>query len=160
MAEQKPEKSGSKRGRGGTGNGGMRFGRGLFGWVLFVALVVAFVYALRLGHPDYKPIAVNQFMKAVEDGKIATLTVTGDEIDGEFLEKQTLKLSPTGPQTEVLKFKTEYPASVTSQFELIKWIYDHGPKDKGTMFIKAENTNGFLMQLLSTGIFWIVLIVL
>jgi cell division protease FtsH len=158
MAEQKPERSGSKRGRGGAGNGGMRFGRGLFGWVLFAALIVAFFLAVR-GHPDYKPIAVNQFMKAIEEGKVATLTVTGDEIDGEFTEKQTLKVSPTGPQTEVLKFKTEYPGGVTSQFQLIQWIYDHS-KDKNTTFIRAENTNGLLMQFLSTGIFWIVLIVL
>jgi cell division protease FtsH len=158
MAEQKPERSGSKRGRGGA-NGGMRFGRGLFGWVLFVALVVAFVYALRLNHPDYKAIPVDQFMKAVEDGKVASVTITGDEVDGEFTEEQALKVTPTGPLAKVTKFKTEYPAGVTTQFELVKWIYDNHPKDK-TTFIKAENTNGLLMQILSTGIFWIVLIVL
>src|SRR5690242_14776284 len=105
MAEQKPERSGSKRGSNG-GSGGMRFGRGLFGWVLFVALVVEFVYAPRFNHPDYKPIPVDQFMRAVEEGKVAAVTITGDEVDGEFTEEQSIKVTPAGPLAKVTKFKT------------------------------------------------------
>ncbi|MDB5301175.1 MAG: hypothetical protein JWO87_2838, partial [Phycisphaerales bacterium] len=40
MAEQRPYRPSPKRPRPGLPNGGIRFGRGLLGWILFVALVL------------------------------------------------------------------------------------------------------------------------
>ena len=40
MAEQRPERPNRKPGRNQPPSGGMRFGRGLFGWVLFIGLAI------------------------------------------------------------------------------------------------------------------------
>ena len=55
MAEQRPDRQGGGRknssnggGRPGLPNPGMRFGRGLFGWVLFICLGGALMFAVCL----------------------------------------------------------------------------------------------------------------
>jgi len=47
MAEQKPDRPNRRTGRGNPSNGGMRWGRGLFGWMLFATLCIVLFMLLN-----------------------------------------------------------------------------------------------------------------
>src|SRR5436190_24063271 len=88
MSEQRPDRQ--PRGKNGSrppvGNGGLRFGRGLFGWVLFVALAVMLFMLLNKSQTQYARIALSDFWSRLEGDKVATLTIEQDKVLGEFRE--------------------------------------------------------------------------
>src|SRR5688572_27631771 len=69
MAEQRPDRPQRKGGRpGAPGNGGLRFGRGLFGWVLFIGLAVMLFMLLSRQGGTFKTIPFSEFMNIIEPG--------------------------------------------------------------------------------------------
>src|SRR6188472_3760857 len=62
MAEQRPERPPQRKGaRPIANNGGMKFGRGLVGWVLFVALAIMLFMLLRNQGRNYVTIPFSEF---------------------------------------------------------------------------------------------------
>ena len=47
-------------------NGGLRFGRGLFGWVLFIALAVMLFMLLSKSQMQYAHVALSDFYSRLE----------------------------------------------------------------------------------------------
>jgi cell division protease FtsH len=159
MAEQKPERSPQqKRSRPGVANRGMPFGRGLFGWVLFITLAFMLFYLVNHNHQEYRPIPLDQFMAKLNAGEVANLTIENDEVRGQFTGPQTLKPSsaPGVKPEKILKFKTELPAGDGGQWQFVQWLYEHNPK--GTAMIEVENTNSIVMQFLVPLIPWLLII--
>jgi len=152
MAEQRPDRPGPKRGRG-TPTGGLKF-RGLFGWVLFLALCSLVVMTWRLKGADFRPIPLDQFMTNLKEGKVAQVTIEGDDIKGEFTEALTIKTVPT----KVQKFRTELPANTLDTWQVVTWIYTNAPKN--ATVIEIENTSNLLTQLLQVVAPWLLLIAL
>src|SRR5687767_16030740 len=70
MAEQRPDRPQRKGGGrpGGPGNGGLRFGRGLFGWVLFIGLAIMLFMLLNKQGGTFKTIPLSEFMNILEPG--------------------------------------------------------------------------------------------
>ncbi|HZN65287.1 MAG TPA: ATP-dependent zinc metalloprotease FtsH, partial [Tepidisphaeraceae bacterium] len=66
MAEQRPDRPQRKGGRPGGPNGGLRFGRGLFGWVLFIGLAIMLFMLLSKQGSHVKPIPLSEFMNVVD----------------------------------------------------------------------------------------------
>ena len=67
MSEQKPERPGNKRTRPPLGNGGMRFGRGLMGWILFVAAaILLIVYLKQAGIGSPQIISMTAFYQQID----------------------------------------------------------------------------------------------
>ena len=66
MSDQRSEKSGNNRknGRNSNANGGMRFGRGVFGWVLFIGLAVMLFMLLSNQSQNYREVDLNDLMVA------------------------------------------------------------------------------------------------
>ena len=82
MSEQRPDRQQSRKNgkdssgnRPPVGNGGLRFGRGLFGWVLFVALAVMLFMLLQKNQLPYARIALSDFFSRLEADQVATLTI-------------------------------------------------------------------------------------
>src|SRR5690349_17450678 len=73
MAEQRPDRPQRKGARpGGPGNGGLRFGRGLFGWVLFIGLaIMLFMLLSKQGGPS-RTTPLSECMNGREPGPGAT----------------------------------------------------------------------------------------
>src|SRR4051812_12335714 len=87
MSEQRPTDRQPKKNGGGrppAGNGGLRFGRGLFGWVLFVAVVVMGFMLLNKGSTMYAPIPLSEFISRLDSDRVRELTIESDKILGEF----------------------------------------------------------------------------
>src|SRR5258708_2374351 len=80
MSEQRPDRPGPKRTRPGLGNGGMKFGRGLLGWLLFVAVAALLFVWLKQATPGNSTIPFNNFWQQVESTNIQSLLLNGEEI--------------------------------------------------------------------------------
>src|SRR3954470_12328882 len=116
MSEQRPEKNGpgnggqkrgagGGRGPGGGSNGGMRFGRGVLGWFLFIGLAVMLFMFVKGQTRGVTQIDLSRFKAELENGKIKELVIEGDDIHGMFREKV---LGTNGQEIE--QFRTSVPS--------------------------------------------------
>src|SRR5688572_27444183 len=147
MSEQRPDrpksgKNGNGAGGGGNrppagGNGGLRFGRGLFGWVLFVALAVMLFMLLQKGQTLYARIALSDFYSRLENNAVATLTIEGDKILGEFRQPE-----PIGEKgASVGKFQTELPTGAGSDYRMLEHILSK----RGEAKVVVENSQNLVL---------------
>ena len=116
MSEQRPERPSKKNGRppagngGGPGGGGLRFGRGLFGWVLFIALAVMLFVLLNQKQAQFAKISLSDFDAQLQQDHVREVTIEGDKVMGEFRDAQ-----PIGEKGDkVVKFQTEFPTGTLS----------------------------------------------
>ncbi|HET6251840.1 MAG TPA: ATP-dependent zinc metalloprotease FtsH [Tepidisphaeraceae bacterium] len=130
----------------------MKFGRGLAGWVLFVALAIVLVFLISQRHPDYTPIPFGEFLKKVDAKQISSLIVEGDSVSGKFTSPQTIPMK-NGTQ-QVLKFQTEAPTGTFTGMQFVLWLQDI---TKGTVSLEVQNNNNFLMQIVVPLIPWILI---
>src|SRR6185437_16090431 len=137
MSEQRPDRPGPKRNRPGLGNGGMKFGRGLLGWLLFVAVAALLFVWLKQTSPGYAKIDFTNFWQQVEGSNVKSLVIDGSEITGKLKEQRTF-----GDQN-VTNFHTDLPDGMGTQWEFLKDILQ---KTSNTTQIKAEPTNNILVN--------------
>jgi cell division protease FtsH len=152
MAEQqRPDRPIRKNNRPATTNasspaGGMRFGRGLMGWFLFIGLVLMMVWLVNSQKSHQIRIGESEVLHNLD--KIRSVEVDGDEISGTFNV-------PTNLGTNVV---TDFVASLSpgesSNWEFHQRLIDGNPR----MLVKVENSQSFLMQILIPFIPWLVLI--
>src|SRR5687767_5549750 len=106
MSEQRPDRQGNRSNRSGgggggngrqpNGNSGLRFGRGLFGWVLFIALAVMLFMLLNKGSTQYASIPLSEFTGRLQADRVKTLTIEGDKILGEFRGEELITIGEKG----------------------------------------------------------------
>src|SRR5438270_12045776 len=112
MAEQRPERPVRKSNRpGGPNNGsGMRFGRGLFGWILFIGLAIMLIALFQMKGKTYFTISLSEFKTHLDNDKVQTLLIDGDEVTGEFRQNVSVV---GGPPQVVRAFKTSLTQGVS-----------------------------------------------
>src|SRR5687767_11184678 len=157
MSEQRPDRQGNRK-NGGSGNGGrqpngnsgLRFGRGLFGWVLFIALAVMLFMLLNKGSTQYASIPLSEFTTRLEQDRVETLTIETDKLLGQF-RGDGERIGPKGEK--VGKFQTALPAGANNTWEFTQWVLDHR---KGAE-IKVENSPNWLLQVIIPLIPWLLI---
>src|SRR5437588_13031388 len=97
MAEQRPDRQPRKTIRPATGPGGMKFGRGVFGWVLFIGLAIMLFILLKNQQMGTQDIAWSELQAKLKAQDVRTLTIESDQLVGE--------LNSSGPNTPA-KFRT------------------------------------------------------
>ncbi len=148
MAEQqRPDRppNNKKNGRPPAAGTGMRFGRGVFGWVLFIGLVIMLLVLLQQNRGQYRAVSWTDFQTQLTEGKVKTLTVEGDDITGEYVSPQA--------GTDFKFFKLSAPTGGSSQW-LLPWLLDKGGKQTE---IKVENNGNLLINLLLPLIPWLLI---
>src|SRR4051812_35770213 len=111
MSEQKPERPPRKNGRPQSpngapgGGGGMRFGRGLFGWFLFIGLAVMLVIVLQKGNKGAQDVTMSELEQQADAGNVIEFVVDGETIRGRF--KQPIQVNNLN---NVSSYRTEVPA--------------------------------------------------
>jgi cell division protease FtsH len=137
----------------------MKFTRGLAGWVLFVSLAIVLVWLITQRTHDYTAIPFGEFLSKIQDGKVESITIEGDNISGKFRNDQNnnppiihLKNRPEA----VSKFQTDAPPGVTSTGEFFNLLKVHS---RDNTSIEVVNTNGFWLQLLGPLIPWVLIFV-
>jgi len=152
MAEQTPEKPQRRNNRTpGANNPGMKFGRGLVGWILFIGLAVMVVLLLNNNRKAFAPIALDKFKSMLLEGKIKSVLIESDDITGDFNIDE-----PVGPRGALMgKFRTSVPAGSSMDFAFTRWVLDNA-QDKNTE-VKAENNQSLLLNILLPIIPWLLI---
>jgi cell division protease FtsH len=143
--EQRPDKPGKKNDRSSGGDGGMKFGRGLFGWILFVGLAFMVFMLLNRGQDTAEEVYLSDFLRLLEADKVRTLTIVGDEIRGEFTEPQT-------PQN-IMNFVTAVPAGTAADWQFTQYINERRQNAE----VRVENRQNLLINILLPLIPWILI---
>src|SRR4051794_12619565 len=116
--DRKPDRKNGRNPLNAAGNG-MRFGRGFFGWFLFIALAVMLFMLLQKGSTSYYQIPFSEFASRLETDAVKTLTIDGDKIMGEFRKAEAIDDQQVG------KFQTPLPAGSSQTWELSKWVLEN-----------------------------------
>jgi cell division protease FtsH len=150
MAEQRPERPPQRKGaRPIANNGGMKFGRGLVGWVLFVALAIMLFILLSKQSRSFTTIPFSEFQQrlaperfapggvAVEKpgntpDKIEWLKLESDDLYGKFVKSEDIPEKGT-----VTYFKVVLPPG-TASYEMLKDL--SGRLGQGKFDIEANNS--------------------
>jgi cell division protease FtsH len=151
MAEQRPDRPLRKPARPGNPNGGgMRFGRGLFGWILFIGLAIMLIALFQMKGKQYVPIAFSEFEKTCVADRVQTITIDGDDLKGQFRSDKEVV---SGVQTPVQFFYTAMPAGMASNWQFIQWLSDHNKNAE----VKIENSPNLIVNLLIPFVPWLVI---
>ena len=91
MAEQRPDRQQQQRKpvRPPGGPGGMKFGRGVFGWVLFIGLAIMLFVLLKNQQGSTQEVSWSDFVAQHDAGNVKTVTIESDQLVGEYNTPQT-----------------------------------------------------------------------
>jgi cell division protease FtsH len=150
MADQRPERPapGRKNGRPNPAGNGMKFGRGLLGWVLFIALAVMLFVLLNQGNRNQPMIAYSEFESRLDADKVATAEIEGDKLVGEFSNAETID----GNAAQVKKFYTELPAG-----SVASGMYDRILDKRKNAKVIFRNNQNLLLNILLPLIPWLLI---
>lgn len=133
------------------GPNGMRFGRGLFGWVLFIALAVMLFMLLKTQSQQSTKIPISEFEARLDLDKVTKLVIRGDTVEGEFREAQTI--GSTG--SKVTSFVVDYPpGAFTNGGTRLDFIMAH----RHNAEVAADQSSGLLINILVPLIPWLLIL--
>ncbi|MCC7350320.1 MAG: ATP-dependent zinc metalloprotease FtsH [Phycisphaerales bacterium] len=111
MAEQRPDRP-TRKGPNTRGpNGGMRMGRGLFGWILFVGLAIMLFVLLNSKNRQVTEIPFSDFMTRLEADQVKSFTISGSEANGEFRTEMPVEGQSQKVKAFRVKLSTDGPVS-------------------------------------------------
>src|SRR3984957_12530433 len=156
MSDQRPERPQRKNNRNnGLNSGGMRFGRGLFGWVVFIGLLALGFMLYQSNTRRYTDIPLSQFRTELLAKEIKTLDIEGDDITGEYLKPPIVAGAPKGTLGNTF-FRTTVPTGTFQNSSgFLTWILDNSNQTE----IKVENNQYILINLLYPVVPWLLLCV-
>jgi cell division protease FtsH len=154
MAEQRPDRTPRKTSRPtpGTGpnGGGLKLGRGLFGWVLFIALAVMLFVFLNKSSKGVASVKLSELRTQFAAGNVESVTIDGDTLRGTYRKPQ----SAPGATTPLKNFRTDVPTG-SQPWDVAKWLLDEG-REGGTDIV-AENGNSILTSWIAPFIPWLLI---
>ena len=170
MAEQRPDRPARRTNRpggpnggnnngagGGPNNGGMRFGRGVFGWVVFIALALLLVYMLTLNKHASTRIGESDFWRTLGTGQVKSLDIDTEEINGTFNNQTAGVALPDVNGTmipNITNFNVQLTPGESSEWWFKQRILDQAPS---TAFKNVNNQN-IIVQLLVPLIPWLLVL--
>ena len=148
MSEQRPDRPGSKRNRPGLGNSGMKFGRGLLGWLIFVGAAAMLFAFLRSANQSQVTIGLPAFDRELTAGNIDKMTIDEAEINGKLRSEKLID------GQKVIGFRVNTPPQMAT-WEFIHYVIE---KSGATTDIRAEPTNNILTQVILPFIPWVLIL--
>ncbi|MGD0770771.1 MAG: ATP-dependent zinc metalloprotease FtsH [Tepidisphaeraceae bacterium] len=150
MSEPKPpERPFRKNGRNSPNGGGMRVGRGLFGWVLFISLAIMLVMLLRNSSPQPQTILMSDFENLLSNNHVEKFVIDGNEVEGTV--KENVQLPGAAPNSKY--FNVEYPeGNFSNGVYLAKLMSQRGDAGAG-----AKNQSNLLMNILLPLVPWLLI---
>src|SRR5436190_17806602 len=146
MAEQRPDRQPPRRNGRPPVPPGMKFGRGIFGWALFIELAVMLVVLLKTSQGGRADVALSDFKEQLTANNIKEMQLDADAIDGEFL-------SAPAASGGTPKFHTVLPTGLSADFQFINWLL----QNRGTAKITATNNQNLILQVVLPFIPWLLI---
>jgi hypothetical protein len=132
MSEQQPDKPQPKSRRSAVAKPGLPFGRGLFGWVLLVALLILVIIFLSEKKGTFTQVQLTDVLPRLEKDKVETMTIGADDLSGKFRDVQDITVD--GVDKKVTLFRTENPAASPGWPNFTEFLY----KNRGTAAIVVD----------------------
>jgi cell division protease FtsH len=146
MSEENPERPPRKNGRNnGLNGGGMRFSRGLFGWVVCIGVAAMMFMFFQSSRSRYTPISLSQFEDDLVHSKVAKVSIQGDDINGQYVQE-----NKTDP---VRYFMTTVPTGTFQTTAYLRWIMDH----RMVAEVSAENIQNIWLNILLPFVPWLLI---
>ena len=155
MAEQRPDRTPRKNGRpttpgAGPNGGGLKLGRGLFGWILFIVFaVMLFIFFNNKGRGNVN-VDISELKQQFMNKNVEVITLDGEILSGKFRKAVT-----ASGIDKVEMFRTETPTG-SQPWDVCKWALDSGAE--GATSVKVENKGTFVSTILVSLIPWILII--
>jgi ATP-dependent Zn protease len=118
-----------------TTRSGLRFGRGIFGWVLFIGLSIMLFLLLRQQQTNTTDISLSEFKDALVNGKVRTIVVESDQIVGDF---------NTANPNAASRFRVAIPQNMGANWSFLQWLLDN----RAMAEIRCSNSQNLLLQVL------------
>jgi cell division protease FtsH len=156
MPEQQRQDRNPQRKNGGrpgpnNGGGGMRFGRGLFGWVLFIGLAVMLFIVLQSKNKSQQDISMSELETQAAAGNVAEFIVDGETVRGKFNKPIQVGTTPN-----VSNYRCEVPTPQVSSPWYMEWV-QRLAKESGNATLRAENNQNLMVNLLLPVIPWLLI---
>src|SRR5207248_318358 len=122
------------------------FGKGLFGWVLFVGLaIMLFVLLRREAGPAYE-LSLSDFTTELTNHNLKTIHIEGDEISGQFIRSPTYA-------NGITQYRASVPTGIAGQWSFIQWVLDN----RGIAKVTVNNDNNLILQFVMPLIPWLLI---
>src|SRR5258706_15064508 len=147
----RPQPGGPNGGAGGPGGGGMRFGRGLFGWVLFIGLAVMLFIVLQSNKKSASEVSIRELDTQADNQNIAELVVDNEVVRGKFVKPVQVANNPNATQ-----FRWEVRAAQVTSSWYMDWVQKLSHKSNNAS-LRAENNANLVVNLLLPLIPWLLI---
>ncbi|MDB5328530.1 MAG: ftsH, partial [Phycisphaerales bacterium] len=136
-------------------NGGMRFGRGVFGWVLFIGVaILLFLYLNQQGR-TVQDIDIRTYYEKQDSNQNAEERIVGEEVQGSLRKEEPAAADRPAYQ----KFRTTFPIMTTSDFNWQKNVLYGADGKLRLNKVNNENQNNLLLNILIPFVPWVIVFV-
>jgi ATP-dependent Zn protease len=126
----------------------IRFGRGLLGWLLFVAVAFLVFMWLKRQSPAYNTVPFSDFYDELMAGNVSRIIIDDNEITGRFTAPHR-----TGGQV-VTSFRTYLPSGVSGSWPFFQWVMEN----RRGATVAAEPNNNILVNFILPFIPWLLIL--
>ncbi len=148
MSEQKPDRPQKKKTPpAGPGGNGMRLGRGVFGWVLFIGLAIMLFVLVQHQRNARDETPISEFYAEVKDGNVKSVVIQGDELLGEYNQARK---NPSVPETK--QYRVAIPPADWGTVRDLMALRDNSPIE-----VKYQTNNSIWINLLLPLIPWLLI---
>ncbi len=124
----------------------MKFGRGVFGWVLFIGLAIMLFVLLKNQQVGTMDMSWSDLKEKLASSSIKSLKIESDQISGEFNTPQ----SSNG--MTYTKFATPVQQNMVD-FNMLQWVTDH----RGIADVKISNSQNLILQVVLPFVPWLLI---
>ena len=131
MSEQRPDRpAAQKRAQFAHEPGGMRFSRGLFGWVVCIGLAAMIFMFFQNSHSRLHRHSAESVPRRSDGQEARQIGIEGDDIYGEYLSPATIKPA-SGVKATFQTFRTTVPTGTFQNSAIyLTWILDTRRQDR------------------------------
>ena len=116
----------------------LRFGRGLFGWVLFLGIAVMLFMLLSKRQTTSATLPLSVFVQRLEAKQITSVVLEGDEIAG---------TTPGGG-----RFRTPLPPGMSGDWDFVHWLLEHS-----SAVVEVRNPDNVWINILLPLVPWLLI---
>src|SRR5207302_5252892 len=116
------------------------FGKGIFGWVLFIGLAIMLFVLLRQQQVSAQDLSLSEFKEMLMAGKIAVVQVQSDQLSGDF--------NSAGAPA---RFRVQLPQGMGTSWNFVEWVLDN----RGTAEVRCDNGQNLLRQVILPFVPWL-----
>ncbi len=131
---------------------GFKMGRGLFGWLLILALAVMVFMLMNSNEKPSTLISLSQLDALLKEGQVQVLYIEGNEANGEFRAPQTIPPN----KEKVTRFRTQVISEGTATWEVGQYYKDNA--NGAIVWVRASQN--LLITAILPYIIWVGIIVL